>query len=87
MAGCKTSMIDTDTGVWSYVYNPSGNLTRQTDARGCVLTLSYDSLNRLVSRTFTGQYVHMDDHRVEKRHRAAVLQRMKYDLTRICPSL
>ncbi len=34
--GRKTSMADPDMGAWTYVYDLAGNLTAQTDARGCV---------------------------------------------------
>ena len=53
-AGRKLNMTDPDMGYWMYGYDARGNLTTQTDARGCVLTLVYDSLNRLSSKTSSG---------------------------------
>jgi len=63
-AGRKLGMDDPDMGMagvigddnwgWDYEYDGLGNLTQQTDARGCVLTLGYDLLNRLTSKTSTG---------------------------------
>ena len=41
-------------GNWTYDYDALGNLTGQTDARGCVLTLGYDLLNRLTNKTSSG---------------------------------
>ena len=40
--GRKTSMSDADLGNWSYAYNTSGQLTRQTDARDQTSCLYYD---------------------------------------------
>ena len=54
MFGRKTEMTDPDMGSWTYAYNPSGGLTSQTDARGCVATLDYDELNRLETRSCSG---------------------------------
>lgn len=54
MAGRKRNMSDPDMGTWSYGYDASGNLTTQTDARGCVLTMSYDLLNRLTGKSSSG---------------------------------
>jgi len=53
-AGRKINMTDPDMGYWVYGYNALGNLTSQTDARGCVLTLGYDSLSRLSTKTSSG---------------------------------
>ena len=63
-AGRKIGMDDPDMGMagiigdnlwgWTYEYDALGNLTRQTDARGCVITLGYDLLNRLSSKTSSG---------------------------------
>ncbi len=39
-------MSDADLGNWSYFYNTSGQLTRQTDARDQTSCLYYDSLGR-----------------------------------------
>ncbi|MCG2783910.1 MAG: hypothetical protein L6461_02280 [Anaerolineae bacterium] len=51
MAGRKIGMSDPDMGDWTYTYDALGNLTSQTDARGCTLSLAYDLLNRLKSKT------------------------------------
>ncbi|MBN2116476.1 MAG: hypothetical protein JW730_07895 [Anaerolineales bacterium] len=53
-AGRKTSMVDPDMGNWSYSYDALGSLTTQTDARGCQLNLSYDTLNRLLTKDSSG---------------------------------
>jgi len=45
--GRKTSMVDPDMGSWSYQYDNNGNLTKQTDARGAVINMTYDALNRI----------------------------------------
>jgi RHS repeat-associated protein/uncharacterized repeat protein (TIGR01451 family) len=50
----KDSISDPDMGAWSYAYDVVGNLTSQTDARGCVITFTYDDLKRLTGKTYTG---------------------------------
>jgi RHS repeat-associated protein len=52
--GRKDDMIDPDMGYWDYEYDALGNLTFQTDARGCVLSLEYDDLNRLETKASSG---------------------------------
>jgi len=54
LAGNKTGMDDADMGAWSYTYDALGNLATQTDARGCQTALSYDLLDRLTGKTYTG---------------------------------
>jgi RHS repeat-associated protein len=49
-AGQKLTMDDPDMGDWSYTYDALGNLKTQTDAMQCVLTMNYDSLNRLTNK-------------------------------------
>lgn len=49
-AGRNTQMADADLGTWSYAYNALGLLSLQTDAKGQVSTLTYDSLGRLASK-------------------------------------
>ncbi len=43
------AMSDPDMGTWEYAYDENGNLVSQTDARGRVLRLDYDELNRLTA--------------------------------------
>ena len=52
--GRKESMADPDMGGWIYTYDALGNLKTQTDARSCMTTLSYDNLNRLTGKTYSG---------------------------------
>ena len=47
-------MVDADMGTWYYGYDALGNLTSQTDARGCISTLNYDLLNRMTGKSFSG---------------------------------
>lgn len=54
LGGRKTQMVDPDMGMWTYHYDALGNLTTQTDARGCAIVMSYDLLNRLTGKTYTG---------------------------------
>jgi RHS repeat-associated protein len=53
VGGRKLSMDDPDMGYWTYKYDALGNLTRQTDARGCLTSLEYDKLNRLLEKSFS----------------------------------
>jgi YD repeat-containing protein len=53
-AGRKTALDDPDLGDWSYSYDALGNLTGQTDARGCLTALTYDGLNRLTGKSYSG---------------------------------
>jgi RHS repeat-associated protein/uncharacterized repeat protein (TIGR01451 family) len=50
--GRKTSMTDLAMGAWSYQYDVNGNLKTQTDARGQVITFTYDDLNRLERKSW-----------------------------------
>ncbi len=54
LAGRKTIMSDPDMGTWVYNYDALDNLTSQTDARGCVTSLSYDDLSRLTAKSYAG---------------------------------
>jgi len=49
-------MDDPDMGIWAYDYDALSNLKIQTDTRGCTLTLEYDDLNRLDTKTSSGTY-------------------------------
>ncbi len=40
---------DTTFGIWSYAYDPAGNLSEKTDPSGKTLTYEYDDLNRVLS--------------------------------------
>lgn len=55
LAGRQTGMTDPDRGIESYVYDPVGNLTQSTDARGSAGTVyvGYDVLNRPTWRNTT----------------------------------
>jgi YD repeat-containing protein len=48
--GRKTQVTDPDRGTWKFVYDNNSNLTQQTDARGAVINLHYDVLNRITLR-------------------------------------
>ena len=53
-AGQKIKMLDPDMGTWQYQYDGAGSLIRQTDARGCTLTMTYDDLSRLTNKASSG---------------------------------
>ncbi|MEO6061892.1 MAG: RHS repeat domain-containing protein [Thermoflexales bacterium] len=46
LLGRKLGMRDPDMGVWAYQYDPNGNLTAQTDARGQTVQYLFDALGR-----------------------------------------
>ena len=48
--GQKMGMDDPDMGVWSYAYNPSGELIEQKDANGDYLCFYYDTAGRLTDK-------------------------------------
>ncbi len=52
MLGRKTGMNDPDMGQWYYYYDDVGNLVAQVDAKKQVTNLYYDSLNRLIVKTY-----------------------------------
>ena len=54
LGGRKSQLLDPDLGSWSYSYDALGNLLQQSDARGCLTSLSYDLLNRPLSKSFSG---------------------------------
>ncbi|KAF0196209.1 MAG: hypothetical protein FD167_5834, partial [bacterium] len=51
--GSKIQLNDPDLGTWQYQYYLSNNLIKQTDNRGQLTRLSYDSLNRLLRKDYT----------------------------------
>jgi RHS repeat-associated protein len=58
-AGRKVAMDDPDLGMksgdtqwgWVYQYDALGNMLNQTDNRSCLMTITYDSLNRPLTKT------------------------------------
>ena len=52
--GRKLTMNDPDMGFWSYGYDGSGNLARQTDAKNQRLCFYYDAANRPTSKRHDG---------------------------------
>lgn len=46
----KVKMIDPDVGTWHYLYDPSGNVSAQTNAKRKVITFTYDGMNRLLEK-------------------------------------
>ncbi|HEY9087081.1 MAG TPA: hypothetical protein VIO36_02850, partial [Anaerolineaceae bacterium] len=82
LGGRKTGMLDADMGAWSYAYDALGNLKEQTDARGCIVSLYYDGLNRLNTRVYAGAcagmrsvYYHYDRY-LSSHYRAELEQNM-----------
>jgi len=57
LLGRKISMLDIDMGNWKYEYDVLGNLTRQTDAKGQVSELTYDTLNRITFKKTQGKTI------------------------------
>lgn len=45
--GRKKQMTDPDMGTWNYNYDNNGNLIFQMDAKGQIINMSYDVLNRI----------------------------------------
>ena len=43
-------MTDPDMGTWTYTYDDNGNLITQTDAKGQIISFTYDALNRLTQK-------------------------------------
>ena len=48
--GFKTQTRDPDMGTWDYTYYPTGELYTQTDAKSQVVTFTYDTLGRPLTR-------------------------------------
>jgi RHS repeat-associated protein len=49
-----TSATNPESGPMTYAYDPNGNLIEKTDARGVKTTMSYDKLNRVRSKAYSG---------------------------------
>jgi RHS repeat-associated protein len=54
------SAANPESGTISYVYDSNGNLTTKTDARSIVTTYTYDALNRVTDRDYTGSTPDVD---------------------------
>ncbi|MBE2235408.1 MAG: hypothetical protein IAE85_18070, partial [Anaerolinea sp.] len=52
LSGQKVGMNDPDMGVWLYRWDAGGNLRKQRDAHNVMTCFHYDSLNRLVGKSF-----------------------------------
>lgn len=52
--GLRKQMTDPDMGTWFYDYDNNGNMTFQRDAKGQVINMSYDELNRLKLKDLPG---------------------------------
>jgi len=48
------SATNPESGIMTYAYDANGNLIEKTDARGVKTTMSYDALNRVRSKVYTG---------------------------------
>lgn len=46
----RSTFMDPSLGLTSYEYDPAGNLSKETNAKGEEISLSYDNLNRLVKK-------------------------------------
>ena len=49
-----TTATNPESGTTSYTYDNNGNLKTKSDPNGNVVTSSYDKLNRIISKTYTG---------------------------------
>ncbi|WP_429931685.1 polymorphic toxin-type HINT domain-containing protein [Agrobacterium vitis] len=50
LMGNRLSASDPDMGTWYYAYDNANRLTSQLDARGARITISYDSIGRVVQK-------------------------------------
>ncbi|MCZ6696302.1 MAG: SpvB/TcaC N-terminal domain-containing protein, partial [Acidobacteria bacterium] len=50
--GRRTGLIDSHIGAWQYEHNASGNLTAEIDPLGRRTLLTYDELDRIISKQF-----------------------------------
>ncbi len=51
--GRLRGMSDPDMGRWTYTYDANGNLKTQTDSRSQTISMEYDGLNRLLSKSYS----------------------------------
>jgi RHS repeat-associated protein len=72
--GRKLSVSDPNAGNWAYDYDDNGNLTRQTDARGVAISIEYDFLNRVSTKTLVA-----DPGSVTGQSTGTILGRFVYD--------
>ncbi|MBO0720793.1 MAG: RHS repeat-associated core domain-containing protein, partial [Blastocatellia bacterium] len=49
-----TSATNPESGTIAYAYDPDGNLIEKTDDRGVKTTITYDALNRIKSKVYSG---------------------------------
>ncbi|MDQ3799934.1 MAG: hypothetical protein M3384_10810, partial [Acidobacteriota bacterium] len=49
------SVTNPESGTIAYEYDHNGKMTQRTDARGVVTTCTYDALNRVKTRSFSGE--------------------------------
>ncbi|MEK6289733.1 MAG: RHS repeat-associated core domain-containing protein [Acidobacteriota bacterium] len=47
--------VNPESGTINYTYDDNSNLQTKTDARGVITTYAYDGLNRVTTRTYSGQ--------------------------------
>ncbi|NDW18126.1 hypothetical protein D0T53_04240 [Dysgonomonas sp. 216] len=52
--GRKTAINDPSAGRRTFGYDSSGNINKETDARGKIITMTYDTYNRLKTKTIDG---------------------------------
>ena len=85
----KIEMTDPDMGSWAYEYDKFGNLTRQTDARGKVITFAYDGLNRVTEKVYVGETINPpeDPHKVTYTYDDPLVPYSKGKLTRVVDNL
>ncbi len=53
LLGRKIEMDDPDLGSWSFAYDANDNLTQQTDSEYQTITMTYDELNRILTKTYS----------------------------------
>ncbi|MGH9962426.1 MAG: RHS repeat domain-containing protein, partial [Pyrinomonadaceae bacterium] len=52
-SGGNHAALTARSGISGYQYDPNGNLTQKTEARGTVTSYSYDDLNRVTNRNYS----------------------------------